>query len=168
MTVKEQVDKLLDGLTPSKRELTDGSPVPADQSHTKLKDNGQQKAYVVLTAEERAKGFVRPVRTAYMHKGARPKYNLRDLTDEEKVRFDKYNYVKYEEYPLSDSSVVGRFWTQAQLDSGCGTVTTMALSIAETFARKPDFYDGGFCCGCGKHVPNEELVWAGTDIQVGT
>lgn len=28
---------------------------------------GQQKLYVVLSEEERAKGFVRPVRTAYIH-----------------------------------------------------------------------------------------------------
>ena len=29
---------------------------------------GQQKAYVVLTPEERARGFVRPVRRTYLHK----------------------------------------------------------------------------------------------------
>lgn len=28
---------------------------------------GQQKGYMVLTAEERAKGFVRPVRRSYTH-----------------------------------------------------------------------------------------------------
>lgn len=32
-------------------------------------ETGQQKAYVVLTEEERAKGFVRPVRNAYVHVG---------------------------------------------------------------------------------------------------
>ncbi len=48
--------------------LTDGKPVPEDQSHTKLKPDGQQEGYVVLTAEERAKGFVRPVRDSYVHK----------------------------------------------------------------------------------------------------
>lgn len=30
-------------------------------------DNGQQKNYLVLSDEERAKGFVRPVRTKYLH-----------------------------------------------------------------------------------------------------
>lgn len=45
--------------------LVDGSPVTTD--HRELKPNGQQKDYVVLSAEERAKGFVRPVRTAYVH-----------------------------------------------------------------------------------------------------
>jgi len=47
--------------------LTDGSPVPADRSHTEIKANGQQKGYVVLSDEERAKGFVRPVRNSYKH-----------------------------------------------------------------------------------------------------
>jgi hypothetical protein len=50
-----------------KVELTDGSPVPEDGSHRKLKPNGQQEGYVVLSPEERAKGFVRPYRDAYRH-----------------------------------------------------------------------------------------------------
>jgi hypothetical protein len=39
---------------------------------------GQHAAYFVLSEEERAKGFVRPVRTAYIHKvcGAETKMNL--------------------------------------------------------------------------------------------
>jgi len=45
--------------------LPDGSPVTPD--HRELKPNGQQKAYVVLSEEERAKGFVRPVRRTYTH-----------------------------------------------------------------------------------------------------
>jgi hypothetical protein len=49
----------------SQRTLTDGSPVTAD--HRELKPNGQQKGYVVLSEAERSKGFVRPVRTAYLH-----------------------------------------------------------------------------------------------------
>lgn len=99
--------------------LTDGSPVPQDGSHRETKDNGQQKGYVVLSEDERAKGFVRPVRRTYLHKP-------------------------------------------------CGTVTTMGLSIAETYARKPDFYTGTFCCGCGKHFPLDQFVWDGTDQQVGS
>ena len=51
-----------------KTELTDGQPVPADNSHTKLKENGQQEGYVVLAPEERSKGFVRPYRDTYLHK----------------------------------------------------------------------------------------------------
>ncbi|MDF1606931.1 hypothetical protein PZ897_01940 [Hoeflea sp. YIM 152468] len=48
-----------------KTTLTDGSPVTSD--HRELKPNGQQKGYVVLSDDERAKGFVRPVRNAYKH-----------------------------------------------------------------------------------------------------
>lgn len=51
---------------PPSRTLTDGSPVTDD--HRELKDNGQQKGYVVLSEVERAKGFVRPVRRSYTHK----------------------------------------------------------------------------------------------------
>lgn len=47
--------------------LTDGSPVPQDRSHTKLRADGQQAGYVVLCDAERSKGFVRPYRDAYRH-----------------------------------------------------------------------------------------------------
>lgn len=46
--------------------LTDGSPVTADHREFDPK-SGQQKGYVVLSAAERAKGFVRPVRRSYVH-----------------------------------------------------------------------------------------------------
>lgn len=49
----------------SQRVLTDGSPVTAD--HRDLRADGQQKGYIVLSEEERAKGFVRPVRRTYVH-----------------------------------------------------------------------------------------------------
>ena len=101
----------------NKRVLTDGSPVTPD--HRELKDNGQQKGYVVLTAEERAKGFVRPVRTTYVH-------------------------------------------------LVCGTETTMARPIAETYARDPGFYGGTFCCACRKHLPLDEFIWKGTTEKVGS
>jgi hypothetical protein len=45
--------------------LTDGSaPSPG---YTELKENGQQVDYLTLCPEERAKGFVRPVRRSYRH-----------------------------------------------------------------------------------------------------
>ena len=102
--------------------LTDGSPVPKDGSHRQIKDNGQQQGYVVLSEEERAKGFVRPVRQSYVH--------------------DK-----------------------------CGTLTTMGLALAETYARDPYFYSGTFCAGCGAHFPvgeDGEFMWDGTRERVGT
>lgn len=46
--------------------LTDGSPATPD--HREIDPaTGMQKGYVVLSAEERAKGFVRPVRRSYVH-----------------------------------------------------------------------------------------------------
>jgi len=52
----------------SSAQLTDGSPVPEDGSHRELLPNGQQTGYVVLTPEERAKGFVKPLRDSYVHR----------------------------------------------------------------------------------------------------
>lgn len=102
----------------TKRTLTDGSPVTPD--HREINPaTGQQKGYVVLSAEERAKGFVRPVRKAYTH-----------LT--------------------------------------CGCDTTMSLSLAETYARDPKFYNGTFCAICREHFPLDQFVWTGTDEQVGS
>lgn len=51
----------------SDRQLTSGEPVPADGSHTKLRPDGQQEGYVCLTPDERAKGFIQPVRNKYIH-----------------------------------------------------------------------------------------------------
>lgn len=50
----------------SKTTLTDGSPVTLDHREIDPR-TGMQKGYVVLSAEERAKGFVRPVRRSYIH-----------------------------------------------------------------------------------------------------
>lgn len=154
----------------SQRTLTNGSPVTDD--HRELLANGQQKGYVVLSEEERHRGFVRPVRQSYEHVGPPgPKYPLRDLTAREHARYDQYGYVKYEAYPDSEC---GRFWTQDRLDrvgKGCGTVTTMSVSLAETYARDPGFYGGTYCAGCKTHFPvgeDGEFVWAGTTIKVGT
>lgn len=45
-------------------ETISGTPIG---EHIEAKPNGQQKDYLVLTAEERAKGFVEPVRRSYVH-----------------------------------------------------------------------------------------------------
>jgi hypothetical protein len=84
---------------------------------------GMQKEYLALSEEERAKGFVRPVRETYKHEK-------------------------------------------------CGTTTTMARALAETYARDPAFYSGTYCSGCKNHFPvgaAGEFVWVdGTDSKVGT
>lgn len=96
-------------------------PEEARNSGTDPK-TGMQNKYAVLSDEERAKGFVRPVRTSYVHEK-------------------------------------------------CGTKTTMALPIAETYARDPQYYGGTYCAGCHDHFPvgpNGEFVWAGTEEKVGS
>ncbi len=75
---------------------------PKDPNLHTLRPDGQQESYLILSDEERAKGFVRPVRRSYRH-------------------------------------------------LLCGTVTTMGLAIAETYARDPHFYGGTMCVRCGTH-----------------
>lgn len=43
----------------------------------------------------------------------------------------------------------------------CGVVTTMALAIAETYARDPSFYGSTWCIGCSMHLPVAQFVWDG-------
>lgn len=74
----------------------------------------QAPVYLVLSDEDRARGFVRPVRRSYIHV------------------------------------------------DGCGAMTTMAVDIAETYAREPGFYGATYCCGCRKHRPvgpHGEFIW---------
>lgn len=129
----------------------------------------QNAAYLILSEEERAKGFVRQVRRSYVHVGLKPKHPLRDLTEEEKVRYADSGYVKFEVYPESEAPKTGRFWAQKELDNkGCGTLTSMSQGIAETYARNPKFYGSTYCCGCSMHLPVAEFVWDGTDQAVGS
>jgi len=100
---------------------------------------GMQKGYVVLSAEERAKGFVRPVRMTYTHVGK--------MTE-----------------MVNDTN--GMVWEQRI--GGCGQDTTMGISLAETYARCPSFYGGTYCAFCRTHRPLDEFVWAGTNEQVGS
>jgi len=97
--------------------LTDGSPVTPE--HRDIRPDGMQNGYVVLCPEERARGFIRPVRRSYKH-------------------------------------------------TKCGTVTTMGLALAETYARDPKFYSGTFCCGCRTHFPVAEFTWVPDDSVVGS
>jgi hypothetical protein len=131
----------------------------------------QNKTYLVLSEEERAKGFIRPVRQTYRHVGnGGPKHPTRALTDEEQERFKAFRYVRYEPYPVSETAVCGKYWTQAELDQakGCGCTTTMAFPLAQTYARDPKFYGSTYCCECSRHLPVREFVWDGTDEVVGS
>lgn len=128
----------------------------------------QHEVYLVLSEEERRKGFVRPLRNKYIHVGKRPKYPLTDLTPEEHERYRNVGYVKFEKYP-EESGKLGRYWTQKQLDSkGCGVETVMGNALSETWARDIYFYGATYCVGCQKHLPVDEFVWSADGDVVGS
>lgn len=120
----------------------------------------QHEVYLVLSEEERQKGFVRPYRDSYIHVGEKPEHPLRDLTEEEKECYASEGYVAFEKYPENPLLMVGRFWTQKQLDyEGCKAKTKMHRELAETYARDPSFYGATYCAGCRMHRPVSEFVW---------
>ena len=51
----------------SQRMLSDGTPETTDHRELRSDGSGMQKGYIVLTDEERAKGFIRSVRNSYIH-----------------------------------------------------------------------------------------------------
>jgi hypothetical protein len=135
----------------------------------------QNEAYLVLSVEEIAKGFVRPVRRSYVHVGAPgPQFYLEPLTEQQQKDHAGMGYVGFERYPPEMAPKTGRYWTQKELDAadkGCGGVTTMAPAIAETYARDPYFYGSTYCVGCGMHRRvglRGEFLWEGTQERVGT
>lgn len=158
-----------------KMTTTDGRPVDEVRAEQQAEGNRMHSSYIVLSDEERAKGFVRPVRRSYKHVGIPgPKHPLRDLTEEERTRYADVGYVKFEEYPEEMKPSTGRFWMQKQLDAigkGCGSVTTMGLVIAETYAREPSFYGSTMCVTCGTHLrvgKDGEFVWHPDGTRVGS
>jgi hypothetical protein len=104
---------------------------------------GQQKAYVVLSEEERLKGFVRSVRRKYVHTGVKQSGSYDPDNMEHRTAVEKG-------------------------PPPCGQVTIMAQDIAETFARDPGFYSGTYCAGCKTHLPLFEFTWEGTTEVMGT
>jgi len=145
------------------------------------------EVYLVLSEEERAKGFIRPLRRSYVHVG-QPVPNtgtfvpleeaVKNESDFTKEHFTRAKgYVGYIQYPESESPVAGRYIKQDEFVAfnnrhshmgGCGTVTTMGVPLAETWARDIHFYGSTYCGGCRKHLPVGEFVWDGTNEVLGT
>lgn len=137
----------------------------SDKEETK-----QNEVYLVLSDEELRKGYVRPLRTKYVHRGQSLKglINPRLITEEENQRHGGQFYG-YADYEPSYEPLVGRALTRkAYLDlvagkeftGGCGVETKMNETIAATYARDPKFYGATYCVGCSKHLPVEEFVWS--------
>ena len=61
-----------------------------------------------------------------------------------------------------------RPYRETYMHKTCGGNTIMGRTIAETYARNPQFYNGTFCAHCRTHFPLDQFVWAGTDEQVGS
>lgn len=117
-------------------------PVTDDPSDPRLghgldvEETKQSEVYLVLSKEERAKGLVRPVRRTYIH--------------------------EYWEDGRTD--LIDDFISRKGL-LGCGQATKMSVAIAETYARKPKFYETTWCVGCSKHLPVAEFHWEdGTQV----
>lgn len=163
-----------------------------DPNDPKLKEGqqnktGQHDIYLVLSDEERAKGFVRPLRHAYTHVGKKVEAEgtlqtleegLEGHSDTAKSYYTRENgYAGFLKYPDSKLPLNGKFLTQKEYEAiqlkkeyegGCGVETKMAPALAETYAREPKFYGATFCCGCNRHLPVEEFVWSGTTQTVGS
>lgn len=50
----------------------------------------------------------------------------------------------------------------------CGSITSMGIALAETYARDPEFYSGTFCAHCASHFPLDQFVWEGIQERLGT
>lgn len=143
------------------------------------KETGQNTCYLVLSEEERAKGFIRPYRDAYVHAGKKIERDeegrivgrLIKIDDEEYPKNDHYTkengYGGYIKYP-EGHNCYGRYVTTKEVEAiverkthfgGCGALTTMGRALSETYARDPKFYGATFCTQCNKHLPVNEFVW---------
>jgi hypothetical protein len=75
--------------------------------NSELKENGQYKDYWVLSPEERAKGYVRPVRYSYVHKTCGVCTSMSDALSETYARNPKfYGYTfcvgRKNHFPVSE------------------------------------------------------------------
>ena len=139
-----------------------------EQVDTSLRADGQQHSYLVLSLEERAKGFVRPYRDSYVHVGRTICGKVADLASP--LPDGRVAHVcvcnpghdgECSAWTAVDSQGLDQLKSTGKL-GGCGTVTRMARALAETYARDPSFYGGTFCSGCRAHLPVGEegqFVW---------
>lgn len=126
----------------------------------------QNKKYLVLSEAELAKGYVRPVRTSYVHTG-RLICGKVQSPDEYGLPADAVAYVcSMEKNHEGDCRIFSpvnkrelrRLETTGFL-GGCDTTTTMHTTLAETYAANPKFYSATYCCQCMMHINVNEFQW---------
>jgi len=125
-------------------------------------ETGQHRAYWVLTPEERAKGFVRPVRHAYLHRGRRVCGRPRDAMPDFACVLEPGHADACYQWTQVKPEQVARLHKLGLL-GGCDARTSMSNAIAETYARDPKFYGSTFCAQCREHRPVQEFVWLDED-----
>jgi len=149
----------------------------------------QAKAYLVLSKEEIAKGFIRPVRDKYIHVGKKIERDEEGRIIGRLIKIDDPDYPKhgdyikekgyggYIEYPKSKHPRVGRYLEIKEVEAivdrkkyfgGCEGETKMSWTIAETYARDPKFYGATYCIHCKRHIDVNEFVWSNTNEIVGS
>lgn len=136
----------------------------------------QNEVYLVLSEEERAKGFIRPYRDSYIHQGRRfTTYTLLDEPEGDIRGGDEYVAI----FDITDASgnhIGGHYATQKELDrflktgfvGGCGGLTRMSQPISETYARDPKFYGSTYCVHCRMHLAVSEFIWDADGQTVGS
>ena len=138
----------------------------------------QCKKYLILSEKERAKGFVRPVRYSYIHKGRYYPYSVEKLNQPYNSE-DGRTYVA-KVVILLDIDGKPKCWgflTQREYDQyiktngyvgGCFEETKMGIELAETYARDPKFYGATYCIKCKMHLPVSEFSWIDDGELVGS
>lgn len=149
-----------DKLKSSMAELTTNPNDPRLKRGVDSEPGPQNDVYLVLSEEERAKGFVRPLRRSYLHVGYQRKCQ-KSYVDE------KGETWVCNLHDRSQDRCVG--WGKASNErKGCGKVTTMGLALCETYARDPKFYGATYCTTCQRHLPVNEFKWVEDGQEVGS
>lgn len=115
----------------------------------------QAEAYLIISDEERSKGFVRPVRRSYVHRGIPDcvcrdsrYHHERSVAEDGQPRWGTCYKCECTGFEVDDAT-----W------SGCQHTTTMGQELAETWARDTRFYGATYCATCQKHLAIEEFTW---------
>lgn len=151
---------------------TSGAPVEEVRA-AQTNETGQHEAYIVLCADERAKGFIRPYRDTYRHVGrsvcGKPRQLEGDARPLPVVCTDDVNHEgECTVFAPVDSEAALMKARDRHVLGGCGSVTTMGRALSETYARNPKFYGATFCVTCNRHLPVAEFVWVWDGAVVGS